>query len=116
MTKKVPPGGQKMNYTKNRLREVDGRAMPIGKMVSLLILPFGNPKSARGGHPYLGKLFPFVKIKFNIIFDNKTTTFLLTLIVNFNYSYFGIFPSEVPKNLDPDKPQRVEWDKSEEED
>ena len=60
MTKKVPPGGQKMNFSKNRLREVDQRAMPIGKMVSLLILPFGNPKSARGGHPYLRKLFPFV--------------------------------------------------------
>ena len=56
MTKKVPPGGQKMNYTKNRPREVDQRAMPIGKMVSLLILPFGNPKSAKGWHPYLGKL------------------------------------------------------------
>ena len=34
--------------------------MPIGKMVLLFILPFGNPKSAKGGHPYLGKLFPFV--------------------------------------------------------
>ena len=61
MTKKVPPGGQKMNFSKNRLREVDQRAMPIGKMVLLLILPFGNPKSARGGHPYLRILFPFIK-------------------------------------------------------
>ena len=60
MTKKVPPGGQKMNFSKNQLREVNQRAMPIGKMVSLLILPFGNPKSARGRHPYLRKLFPFV--------------------------------------------------------
>jgi hypothetical protein len=36
MTKKLPPGGQKMNYTKNRLLEVNARAMPIGKMVLLL--------------------------------------------------------------------------------
>ena len=63
MTKKVLPGGQKMNFGKNRLHQVDGRAMPIGKMVSLLILPFGNPKSARGRHPYLRKLFPFVYLK-----------------------------------------------------
>ena len=59
MTKKVPPGGQKMNFGKNQLHEVDQRAMPIGKMVLLLILPFGNPKSANGRHPYLRKLFPF---------------------------------------------------------
>ena len=48
------------NFSKNRLREVDGRAMPIGKMVWFVILPFGNPKSARGRHPYLRKPFPFV--------------------------------------------------------
>ena len=60
MTKKVPPGGQKMNLDKNRLRHVDQCAMPIGKMVSLFILPIGNPKSAKGGHPYLRKLFPFL--------------------------------------------------------
>ena len=59
MTKKVPPGGQKMNFGKNRLHEVNRRAMLIGKMVSLLILPFGNPKSANGWHPYLRILFPF---------------------------------------------------------
>ena len=59
MTKKVPPVGQKMNFGKNQLHEVDQRAMPIGKMVLLLILPFGNPKSANGRHPYLRKLFPF---------------------------------------------------------
>ena len=58
-----------MNFSKNRLREVDQRAMLIGKMVSLLILPFGNPKSARGGHPYLRKLFPFVSSK---IFKRKS--------------------------------------------
>ena len=63
MTKKVPPGGQKMNFGKNQLHEVDQRAMPIGKMVLLLILPFGNPKSANGRHPYLRKLFPFVLLR-----------------------------------------------------
>ena len=43
----MPPGGQKRNYLKNRLREVDGRAMPIGKIVLFVILPFGNPKRHR---------------------------------------------------------------------
>ena len=43
----MPPGGQKMNYHKNQLHVVDGRAMPIGKMVSFVILPFGNPKRHR---------------------------------------------------------------------
>jgi hypothetical protein len=61
MTKKVPPGGRKMNLDKNRLRHVDQWAMPIGTMVSLFILPIGNPKSAKGGHPYLGKWFPFLR-------------------------------------------------------
>ena len=70
MTKKVPPGGQKMNFSKNRLREDDQRAMPIGKMVSLLILPFGNPKSARGRHPYVRILFPFYG-KFVIIYQRR---------------------------------------------
>ena len=60
MTKKVLPGGQKMNFSKNGLHEVNERAMPIEKMVSLLILPFGNPKSANGRHPYVRILFPFV--------------------------------------------------------
>ena len=61
MTKKVPPGGQKMNYTKNQPPEVDQRAMPIRKMVSLLILPFRNQKSAKGRHPSLRILFPFLR-------------------------------------------------------
>ena len=68
MTKKVPPGGQKIDFTKNRLREVDQHAMQIGKMVSLLILPFGNPKSANGRHPYLRILFPFMN-KYVKLFD-----------------------------------------------
>ena len=49
-----------MNFIKNRLREVNQPAMPKGKMVSLLIILFENPKSARGRHPYLRKLFPFI--------------------------------------------------------
>ena len=81
MTKKVPPGGQKMNFSKNQFREVDQSAMPIGKIVSLLVLLFGKPKSARGRHPYLRKLFPFLN------FDEKkypqnfyTTDFKISLV------------------------------------
>ena len=81
MTKKVPPGGQKMNYPKIRLREVDQRAMPIGKMVLLLILPFGNPKSARGGHPYLRILFPFVLFSIYLL-TNKKSKYLIKLRLN----------------------------------
>ena len=33
VVKLVPPCGQKMIFSKNRLREVNRRAMPIGKMV-----------------------------------------------------------------------------------
>jgi len=96
MTKKVPPGGQKMNFGKNRLHEVDRRAMPIGKMVSLLILPFGNPKSANGRHPYLRKLFSEImlnvrdheiRIKFNQKYFKNTKIYIFkdksTLKVSF---------------------------------
>ena len=34
--------------------------MPIGKMVSLFILPLGNIKSAKIRRPNLAKLFPFL--------------------------------------------------------
>ena len=48
MTKKLPPGGQKMNFSKNRLREVDERAMPIGKMVwTLNMADFGYYRQAQ---------------------------------------------------------------------
>ena len=43
----MPPGGQKMNYQKNRPHEVNQRAMPIGKMVLFVILPFRNQKRHR---------------------------------------------------------------------
>ena len=36
-----------MNFQKNRPHVVDGRAMPIGKRVLFVILPFGNPKRHR---------------------------------------------------------------------
>ena len=62
------------NFSKNRLREVDGRAMPIGKMVWFVILPFGNPKSARGRHPYLRILFPFFVKKFWTPCQNSSKT------------------------------------------
>ena len=46
-----PPGGQKMNFSKNWPRHVDQCGMPIEKMVSFVILPFGNPKRRRTGKP-----------------------------------------------------------------
>ena len=39
--------GEKSIFWKNRSNVVDERAMPIGKMVSLFILPLGNPEKCQ---------------------------------------------------------------------
>ena len=51
----------KPNFSKNRLREVDRRAMPIGKMVLFVILPFGNPKRHRTSQTGPTMTRPFIK-------------------------------------------------------
>ena len=51
----------KLLFPKPKLFFSQRGTMPIEKMVSLFILPFGNPKSAKGWHSYLSILFPFFK-------------------------------------------------------
>ena len=73
-------GDQRKFFGKIWFGHFDRFAMPIGKMVSLFILPIQNPKSVKCGHLYLRILLKFQRVHtqfslnyiFIVLFVKKT--------------------------------------------
>ena len=73
----------KPNFWKNWPREVDRRAMPIGKMVLFVILPFGNPKRQRTSQTSPTMTRPFVKWPICTLWFDMKWYFVSKTVLNY---------------------------------